>query len=95
MLLLEHDIPHSSFSQSVLDCLPEMPWGITAADEERRVDCRHLDICSVDPPGCTDIDDALHARQGFLNPTEITYGPRIRTLNWDFAVQKLRCKPCC
>jgi len=27
-----------------------------------RVDCRHLDICSVDPPGCTDIDDALHAR---------------------------------
>ena len=63
MLLLEHDIPHSSFSQSVLDCLPEMPWEITAADEERRVDCRHLDICSVDPPGCTDIDDALHARE--------------------------------
>lgn len=28
-----------------------------------RIDCRHLDICSVDPPGCTDIDDALHCRQ--------------------------------
>ena len=28
-----------------------------------RVDCRQLDICSVDPPGCTDIDDALHARE--------------------------------
>lgn len=27
------------------------------------MDCRHLDICSVDPPGCTDIDDALHCRQ--------------------------------
>jgi len=27
------------------------------------VDCRHLDICSVDPPGCTDIDDALHCRR--------------------------------
>ena len=27
-----------------------------------RVNCRHLDICSVDPPGCTDIDDALHAK---------------------------------
>ena len=40
VLLLEHDIPHSTFSQSVLDCLPEMPWEITAADEERRVDCR-------------------------------------------------------
>lgn len=28
-----------------------------------RVDLRDLDICSVDPPGCTDIDDALHCRQ--------------------------------
>lgn len=28
----------------------------------QRVDLRHLDICSVDPPGCTDIDDALHCR---------------------------------
>lgn len=25
-----------------------------------RKDFRVLDICSVDPPGCTDIDDALH-----------------------------------
>ncbi len=33
-----------------------------AQDILERVDCRHLDICSVDPPGCTDIDDALHAR---------------------------------
>lgn len=23
---------------------------------------RHVDICSVDPPGCTDIDDALHCK---------------------------------
>lgn len=27
---------------------------------QAREDLRHLDICSVDPPGCTDIDDALH-----------------------------------
>ena len=27
------------------------------------LNCRHLDICSVDPPGCTDIDDALHCRE--------------------------------
>ncbi len=27
------------------------------------MDCRHLDVCSVDPPGCTDIDDALHCRE--------------------------------
>lgn len=27
-----------------------------------REDLRHLCVCSVDPPGCTDIDDALHCR---------------------------------
>ncbi len=27
-----------------------------------RADLRHLPICSVDPPGCKDIDDALHVR---------------------------------
>lgn len=26
-----------------------------------RQDLRNLNICSVDPPGCRDIDDALHA----------------------------------
>ena len=62
VLLLEHDIPHSKFSDAVLECLPAMPWSITNEDLEKRVDCRHLDICSVDPPGCTDIDDALHCR---------------------------------
>lgn len=31
-------------------------------DLAERVDLRHIDICSVDPPGCTDIDDALHCR---------------------------------
>jgi exosome complex exonuclease DIS3/RRP44 len=25
-------------------------------------DLRHLPVCSVDPPGCKDIDDALHVR---------------------------------
>lgn len=24
---------------------------------------RHLPVCSVDPPGCKDIDDALHVRE--------------------------------
>lgn len=31
-------------------------------DIAQREDLRHLDVCSVDPPGCTDIDDALHCR---------------------------------
>lgn len=29
----------------------------------RREDLRNLTVCSVDPPGCTDIDDALHCRE--------------------------------
>ncbi|XP_064482242.1 exosome complex exonuclease RRP44-like [Ornithodoros turicata] len=62
VLLLEHDIPHGEFPQSVLACLPKMPWGITTEHEATRKDLRSLCVCSVDPPGCTDIDDALHCR---------------------------------
>ncbi|KAH9505754.1 exosome catalytic subunit dis3 [Bulinus truncatus] len=62
VLLLEHDVPHSNFSEAVLSFLPKMPWTITDEELKRRRDLRHLDICSVDPPGCTDIDDALHCR---------------------------------
>lgn len=39
-----------------------MPWGLTEEDIRKRKDLRGLDICSIDPPGCTDIDDALHLR---------------------------------
>ena len=62
VLLLEHDVPHLPFSPAVLRNLPSLPWSITAEDEAKRTDLRHLPICSVDPPGCTDIDDALHYR---------------------------------
>uniref|UniRef100_A0A6Q2XF12 Exosome complex exonuclease RRP44 n=1 Tax=Esox lucius TaxID=8010 RepID=A0A6Q2XF12_ESOLU len=62
VLLLEHDVPHQDFSQAVLSFLPKMPWSITEEDMAVREDLRHLTVCSVDPPGCTDIDDALHCR---------------------------------
>ena len=29
VLLIEHDVPHSKFSQEVLNCLPSLPWIIT------------------------------------------------------------------
>lgn len=35
---------------------------LSSQDYKDRVDLRHLAICSVDPEGCTDIDDALHSR---------------------------------
>ncbi|XP_072850829.2 exosome complex exonuclease RRP44 isoform X2 [Pogona vitticeps] len=63
VLLLEHDVPHQPFSQAVLSFLPQMPWSITEQDMKFREDLRHLCVCSVDPPGCTDIDDALHCRE--------------------------------
>ncbi|KAF5909272.1 exosome complex exonuclease RRP44, partial [Clarias magur] len=63
VLLLEHDVPHQPFSQAVLSFLPKMPWCITEEDLKVRADLRHLCVCSVDPPGCTDIDDALHCRE--------------------------------
>lgn len=27
---------------------------------DRRTDLRHIPVVSIDPPGCKDIDDALH-----------------------------------
>jgi exosome complex exonuclease DIS3/RRP44 len=32
-------------------------------NESGREDLRQICVCSVDPPGCRDIDDALHARE--------------------------------
>ncbi|WKY03461.1 hypothetical protein Q1695_004873 [Nippostrongylus brasiliensis] len=61
VLLLEHDIPHAPFSDGVMDCLPSENWKPDL--KPPRVDLRHLTICSVDPLGCTDIDDALHCRE--------------------------------
>ena len=44
-------------------CLPDKNWTITAKDYAERTDLRGYDIASVDPPGCTDIDDALHCKK--------------------------------
>ena len=60
VLLLEHDVPCYPFPEAVLDCLPTLPYKICEEEKQRRLDLQHLPICSVDPPGCTDIDDALH-----------------------------------
>ena len=63
VLLLEHDIPPNVFSKEVMDCLPPSDWKITDENSRGRVDLReNCCIVSIDPPGCKDIDDALHAR---------------------------------
>lgn len=72
MILLEHEIPHESFSGKVLACLPPEDWTITPENSVGRKDLRHLPVLSIDPPGCKDIDDALHARQLENGNLEVT-----------------------
>jgi exosome complex exonuclease DIS3/RRP44 len=63
-LLLEHDVPDAPFTPDVLACVPPLPWCVSDADraDPRREDWTAVPCLSVDPPGCTDIDDALHVR---------------------------------
>ncbi|ETW85530.1 putative exoribonuclease [Heterobasidion irregulare TC 32-1] len=69
-LLLEFDVPYRPFGKAILDCLPPegdrwvVPPKSSLSPEWRdREDLRNLIICSIDPPNCQDIDDALHARR--------------------------------
>ena len=68
-LLLEWDVQYRPFPKTVLDCLPAEghDWKVPASTDDpgwkARKDLRDLLVCSIDPPGCVDIDDALHARQ--------------------------------
>ncbi|ROT36957.1 mitotic control protein dis3 [Sodiomyces alkalinus F11] len=67
-LLLEYDVQYRPFPRTVLDCLPKEghDWKVPASMDDPgwrgREDLRSLLICSIDPVGCQDIDDALHAR---------------------------------
>lgn len=63
-LLLENDVDDRPFAPAVYACVPAQPWRVTPDHlaEPGRVDLRDLVVCSVDPPGCKDIDDALSAR---------------------------------
>lgn len=67
-LLLEYDVQYRPFPKAVLDCLPKEghDWRVPQDPNHPgwvgRKDFRGLLVCSIDPPGCQDIDDALHAR---------------------------------
>ncbi|KAM5431449.1 exosome catalytic subunit dis3 [Microsporum ferrugineum] len=67
-LLLEYDVQYRPFPQTVLDCLPseghdwKVPKDMSDPGWKDRRDLRDLLVCSIDPPGCQDIDDALHSR---------------------------------
>lgn len=63
VLLHEYEVPHDAFTPAVMACLPPSDWRITEDIVSQRTDLRHLPVVSVDPPGCKDIDDALHCRR--------------------------------
>eukprot|EP01117_Protostelium_nocturnum_P014512 TRINITY_DN5529_c0_g1_i2.p1 TRINITY_DN5529_c0_g1~~TRINITY_DN5529_c0_g1_i2.p1 ORF type:complete len:923 (+),score=171.48 TRINITY_DN5529_c0_g1_i2:291-3059(+) len=66
VIMLQHDISYHPFTEAVLACLPSPKW-IAEEDPDfkspHRRDLRDYCIFSVDPPGCTDIDDALHIKK--------------------------------
>ncbi|GAA5882413.1 hypothetical protein JCM1840_000408 [Sporobolomyces johnsonii] len=70
-LLEEWEVPYRPFSSAILKCLPEQGEGWVVPDKEDdpegiwrgREDMRGEIVCSIDPPGCQDIDDALHAKR--------------------------------
>lgn len=57
-LLLEFEVPYRPFGKAILDCLPEEgdawvvpPISGDSKEWKDREDLRHLNICSIDPPG--------------------------------------------
>ena len=67
-LLLEHNVDDQPFASGVLACVPPLPWNVVESDLKNREDLRGWTICSVDPPGCKDIDDALSIREDPTDP---------------------------
>jgi hypothetical protein len=64
-LLYENEVSLDQFSAAALACLPPAgpAWTIPAEEIQARRDLRTSHrIFSVDPPGCQDIDDTMHAR---------------------------------
>eukprot|EP00898_Chlorokybus_atmophyticus_P008814 jgi/Chlat1/8934/Chrsp94S08251 len=62
VLLIENDINTRPFAPAVMECVPPLPWSVPAEaySDPKRKDLRDILVFSVDPPGCKDIDDALH-----------------------------------
>ena len=61
-ILLEHNVEIREFSKAAYACLPPQgdEFAIPKEEEAVREDLRGIDVVSIDPPGCKDIDDALH-----------------------------------
>jgi len=63
VILHEHGVITREFSDAVLKCLPAADYYPSPEEIASRKDLRDRIVCSIDPPGCKDIDDALHCRK--------------------------------
>lgn len=63
IILYEHNVDINPFSKKIIDSMPKEDVEFKFPPEElkKRMDLREKPVCSIDPPGCKDIDDALHA----------------------------------
>ena len=63
IILYEHNVDINPFSKKIIDSMPNEDVEFKCPPEElkKRMDLRNKPVCSIDPPGCKDIDDALHA----------------------------------
>lgn len=59
VILHEHGVITREFGEAILRCLPPADWVPGVDDMVGREDFRSWRVCSVDPPGCKDIDDAV------------------------------------
>lgn len=65
-VLAECGIEPRDFGEDAIRGLPQEDWTIPAEEFDRRWDLRGAEglcICSIDPPGCTDVDDVLSVRR--------------------------------
>lgn len=64
VILYEYNININPFTKRLISTLPDENTELIIEESELkyRKDLRDICVCSIDPPGCKDIDDALHAR---------------------------------
>ncbi|KAL6309697.1 RNB-domain-containing protein [Sparassis latifolia] len=61
-LLKDCNFPTEDFSESVMKCLPPIPWSIPEREFEVRKDMRNERIFTIDPERAKDMDDALSVK---------------------------------
>jgi exosome complex exonuclease DIS3/RRP44 len=60
IILHMYNVSYAPFTEAVMRCLPPADYQASEEELSRRTDFRSKFVCSIDPPGCKDIDDALH-----------------------------------